>query len=51
VRAAALGVDHALGYALAIEVLDLLHEVVVVQDGRTPRPDGERELVARGRYT
>jgi hypothetical protein len=46
-RARALGVHDALGDALAVEVLHLLDDVVVVQDGGTARPDGQRELVAR----
>ena len=39
VRAGALGVDDALGDALAVEVLDLLDEVVVVQNGRAAGSD------------
>ena len=38
VRAAALGVDDALGHALAVEVLHLLHDVVVVQRDRARGP-------------
>ena len=49
VRAATLGVHDALGHTLAIEVLDLLDEVVIVQDGGTCWTDRQRVLVARGR--
>ena len=49
VGAAALGVDDALGHALAVEVLQLLDDVVVVQNGRAGGPDGQRVLVAGGR--
>ena len=48
VRAAALGVDDALGHALAVEVLHLLHDVVVVQRDRAGGADGQRVLVAGG---
>jgi hypothetical protein len=48
-RAPALGVHDALGYALAIELRHLLDEVVVVQDRRTVGADGERVLVAGDR--
>jgi hypothetical protein len=39
----------ALGDALAVEVLDLLDDVVVVKDGGTSGTNGERVLVARRR--
>ena len=48
VGAAALGVDDALGHALAVEVLHLLHDVVVVQRDRAGGSDGQRVLVAGG---
>ena len=48
VRTAALGVHHALGHALTVEVLHLLHEVVVVQGDGAAGPDGQRVLVAGG---
>ena len=46
VGAAALGVHDALGDTLAVEVLHLLDDVVVVQDGGAARTDGQRVLVA-----
>jgi len=44
--ASALGVDDALGYALAVERLHLLDDVVIVQDDRPVGPHRERMFVA-----
>ena len=44
--AAALGVDDALGYALAVERLHLLDYVVILQQDRPVGAHGERVLVA-----
>ena len=49
VRAAALRVNDPLGDALAVEVLHLLNQMSVVQDGRSVRPDGQRMVIARDR--
>lgn len=48
-RPAALGVDDALRDALAVELRELLDEVVVVQRDGAVGPDGERVLVAGDR--
>src|ERR1035437_2920218 len=45
VRHGAARVDDALGNALAVEVADLLEELVVLQRGRAARPDGALALV------
>ena len=49
VRPGALGMDDALGHALAVEVLHPLDRVGVVQNGRALRADGQRMVVAGGR--
>jgi hypothetical protein len=49
VRARALGVDDALGDALAVELRHLLDDVVVLQQDRPVRADGQRVRVARRR--
>jgi hypothetical protein len=49
VRAIALGVDDALGHALAVEMLHLLHDVVVVQNDRAGGAHRQGVLVAGGR--
>jgi hypothetical protein len=46
VRAATFGVHRALRYALAVEVLHLLNDVVIVQRDRAGCTDCQRELVA-----
>jgi hypothetical protein len=43
------GVHDALGNALAVEVADLLEEVVVLERGRTATPDGPLRLVVGDR--
>ena len=48
-RARALGVHVALGDALAVEVRHLVEEVVVVQQDRAVRAEGQRVAVARRR--
>ena len=45
-RTATLGVDDALRDALAVELRELLDEVVVVQEDGTLRSGGERFVVA-----
>ena len=45
VRRGAAGVDDALGHALAVEVADLLQELVVLQRGRATGADGALVLV------
>ena len=49
VSAAALGVHHALGHALAVELGHLLDHVVVLKQDRTVGADGQGVLVAGGR--
>ncbi len=50
-RTRALGVRLALGHAFAIELRQLLDEVVVMQQNRSVRPDAQRMLVALYRDT
>jgi hypothetical protein len=47
---AALGVRLAFRDALAVELGHLLDQVVVLEQDRTVRTDGQRVLVARNRY-
>jgi hypothetical protein len=44
-----LGVGLAFGHAFAVELRQLLDEVMVVQGDRSVRPDGQRVLVALDR--
>jgi len=44
-RGGATGVHHPLGHALAVEVADLLQELVVLQGGRTAGADRALVLV------
>jgi hypothetical protein len=45
----ALGVGPAFGHAFAVELRQLLDEVMVVQQDRSVRPDDQRVLVALDR--
>jgi hypothetical protein len=47
VRTTTLGVHDALRYALAVEMLNLLDHVVIVQGDRASRADGQRILITR----